>query len=49
MSWIVYLRLCEHIHQPAADCAIRAACYQVVGVLGTDHLHGIDRVRVAGC
>lgn len=41
--------LSEHICEPATDKSVCTARDEIVGVLGTDHLHPVDRVRVSSC
>ena len=42
-SW-TYLRLGEHVQAPGAHFAISGDADQVVGVLGSDHVHTVDWV-----
>ncbi len=41
------LWLGKHIHQPTADCAVRAAGDEIVRILGSDHLHRVDGMCVS--
>ena len=41
------LWLGKHVYQPAADHSVRTACDKVVGVLGANHLHRVDRVSMS--
>lgn len=41
---LAYLRLGEHIEAPRAHLAIGGNADQVVGVLGSYHVHTVDRV-----
>lgn len=42
------LRLCEHVDEPAAHGPVGAAGDEIVGVLGSDDLHGVYGVGVSG-
>lgn len=44
-----HLRLGKHVHEPTAHHTVGAAGNEVVRVLGTNHLHGIDRVCMSCC
>lgn len=48
MDWAcgIYLGLSQHIHQPTAHQPVRAAGDQVMGVLGSNHLHRVYGVCV---
>lgn len=44
MFSVCYLRLGEHVQTPGAHLAVSGDADQVVGVLGANHVHAVNRV-----